>query len=225
VCSSDLTFLYAFAAAALKNAVRYAYHPEKFRFQTALYYAALLIAFTSAVSALSFGIDCLAFSYCKAQFLIPFVPLHFFIAFLLLGGTVFYYKNKAKAETPELENNEAAASREEKTDCLEQITVKTGQKLEVIQVSEIIYFQADGDYVQIHCTNKKYLKEQTMKYFDENLPPKTFVRIHRSFIVNIHHISRIERYEKQNQLLTLKNGEKLKVSSLGYQILKTRLGL
>jgi hypothetical protein len=108
---------------------------------------------------------------------------------------------------------------------LERIAVKSGTKIHVVLIPDILYIQADGDYVMIFTTNGKYLKEQTMKYFDEHLPQQQFVRVHRSIIVNVEMISRIELYEKQNQLLTLKNGQQIKTSPAGYKSLRMALKL
>ena len=110
-------------------------------------------------------------------------------------------------------------------DLLERIAVKSGTKIHVVLVPEILYLQADGDYVQIFTAQGKYLKEQTMKYFEEHLPENQFVRVHRSVIVNVEMISRIELYEKQNQLLTLKNGQQIKTSPGGYKALRMVLNL
>ena len=108
---------------------------------------------------------------------------------------------------------------------LERIAVKSGTKIHVVLIPEIFYLQADGDYVQIFTAQGKYLKEQTMKYFDEHLPENQFVRVHRSVIVNVEMISRIELYEKQTQLLTLKNGQQIKTSPGGYKALRAVLNL
>lgn len=103
--------------------------------------------------------------------------------------------------------------------------VKTGQRIHVILTSEIVYIQSDGDYVQIVTDQSKFLKEETMKYFEANLPNNLFVRVHRSYIVNLEKISRIETYEKNNQMLMLKNGDKIKASASGYRTLRDALGL
>jgi len=108
---------------------------------------------------------------------------------------------------------------------LETISVKTGQKIHLVQVSDILYLQAEGDYVMIHSAEGKYLKEQTMKYFEENLPAERFVRIHRSCIVHADCISKIELYEKQNYRITLKTGQQLRASATGYKQLKAALKL
>ncbi|MBP7274394.1 MAG: LytTR family transcriptional regulator DNA-binding domain-containing protein, partial [Saprospiraceae bacterium] len=84
---------------------------------------------------------------------------------------------------------------------------------------------AESDYVQVITEKGKYLKEQTMKYFEENLLPTKFIRVHRSYIVNVEAISRIELYEKQTQLVTLKNGMQIRMSQSGYKLLKNILKL
>ncbi|MBK5195247.1 MAG: LytTR family transcriptional regulator DNA-binding domain-containing protein [Proteiniphilum sp.] len=108
---------------------------------------------------------------------------------------------------------------------LERVAVKTGQKIHVILVPDIVYIQSDGDYVQIVTGQARYLKEETMKYFEASLPRSKFVRVHRSYIVNVEKILRIELYEKQNQMLTLKNGDQIRASVSGYKELRTILNL
>lgn len=108
---------------------------------------------------------------------------------------------------------------------LERIAVKTGQKIHVILVPDIVYIQSDGDYVQIVTGQSRYLKEETMKYFEASLPRSRFVRVHRSYIVNVEKILRIELYEKQNQMLTLNNGDQIRASVSGYKELRTVLNL
>lgn len=108
---------------------------------------------------------------------------------------------------------------------LETISVKTGQKIHLIQVPDILYLQAEGDYVLIHTPEGKFLKEQTMKFFEEGLPADHFVRIHRSCIVHTDCISKIELYEKLNYRITLKTGQQLKASAAGYKQLKRVLQL
>lgn len=112
-----------------------------------------------------------------------------------------------------------------KEEPLERVAVKSGQKIHVIFVPDIVYIQSDGDYVQIITSHNKYLKEETMKYFEANLPRAQFVRVHRSYIVNVEKILRIETYEKRNQMLTLANGDKIRASVAGYKALRGVLNL
>lgn len=113
----------------------------------------------------------------------------------------------------------------ETVETLERIAVKVGQKIHVIMVSDIIYILSDGDYVQIVTHQNRFLKEETMKFFETGLPRSQFVRVHRSYIVNVEMILRIELYEKQIRLLTLKNGDKIRASASGYKALKNILNL
>jgi DNA-binding LytR/AlgR family response regulator len=128
---------------------------------------------------------------------------------------------KEKTEEVQIETTNQATQ----VEIIERIGVKTGSKIHMILVPDIVFLQADGDYVQIFTTQGKYLKEQTMKYFEEHLPNNQFVRVHRSIIVNVEMISRIELYEKQSQQLTLKNGQQIKTSPAGYKALRAVLKL
>jgi len=107
----------------------------------------------------------------------------------------------------------------------ERIVVKTGGKIKIIPVLEIIYLEASDDYVKIHTKEGVFLKNKTMSYFEEILPQKQFVRVHRSFILNISQITRIDNYEKENHLAILKEGQKVPVSKSGYVKLKEILGI
>ena len=108
---------------------------------------------------------------------------------------------------------------------LTRIAVKDRQQIHVIPVNDIDYLEADGDYVKLHTAKKAYLKEKTMKYFEENLPSQQFIRIHRSYIVNVNEVAKIELYEKDSYRVHLKNGEFLKASSSGYKAMKAAVSL
>lgn len=163
--------------------------------------------------------------------LMPILPIEGFIGLLvyLLITQQFwlvFQQNKIVDEAEAIEIQEkAVTSQAIRTEQLERIAVKLGSKIHVVPISEILYLQADGDYVQIFTNEGKYLKEQTLKYFEEHLPENQFVRVHRSFIVNVEMISRIELYEKQNQMITLKNGVQIKTSPTGYKTLRSVLNL
>ena len=75
----------------------------------------------------------------------------------------------------------------------------------------------------IYTDEGRYLKQQTMKFFERHLDPDQFIRVHRSYIVNVRAIERIEPYEKTNYILILKDGNKVSVSRSGMQVLKKRL--
>lgn len=107
----------------------------------------------------------------------------------------------------------------------QRIVVKDGSKIKIIPVHEILYLEAADDYVKIHTKEGYFLKNKTMGNFENTLSPQQFVRTHRSYIVNIQQITRIEPYEKDNHVAVLKSGAQIPVSRTGYGKLKEVLGL
>ncbi|HKP32867.1 MAG TPA: LytTR family transcriptional regulator DNA-binding domain-containing protein [Chitinophagaceae bacterium] len=107
----------------------------------------------------------------------------------------------------------------------ERIVVKTAGRIKIIPLSEIHYLEAADDYVKIFTKDGNFLKKKTMNYFEEVLDPRQFVRTHRSYIVQVQQITRIDAYEKENQLAILTSGAKIPVSKSGYIKLKSVLGL
>jgi two-component system, LytTR family, response regulator len=106
---------------------------------------------------------------------------------------------------------------------LDRVVVKMGSKIKVIPVDNILYMESQDDYVMVYTDDGKYLKQQTMKYFEKHLDATKFSRIHRSFLVNINTIKQLELYEKNSYLAVLSNGAKLKVSDNGYKALKNSM--
>jgi two-component system LytT family response regulator len=107
----------------------------------------------------------------------------------------------------------------------ERVVVKTGVKIKIIPIYEIHYLEAADDYVKIITAEGSFLKKNTMSYFEEMLDAALFIRTHRSYIINIQQITRIDPYEKENHLAILKSGAKVPVSRAGYPKLKAVLGL
>jgi len=105
---------------------------------------------------------------------------------------------------------------------LERVVVRQGNKVNVIAIDKIYYLEAQDDYVMIYAENGNFLKEKTMKYFESSLPA-SFIRIHRSHIVNISQIIGIEQYIKNTHVVKMKCGASLKVSAEGYKKLKEQL--
>ncbi len=106
---------------------------------------------------------------------------------------------------------------------LHRVVIKKAGKIHVISTSDILFLEAQDDFVMIHTHEGRYLKQQTMKYFEGHLDKEQFVRVHRSYIARIGSIERIEPYEKSNYILILKDGSKVPVSRNGMQVLKARL--
>ena len=107
----------------------------------------------------------------------------------------------------------------------QRIVVKTGSKIKIIPVQDVFYLEAADDYVKVHTHEGSFLKNKTMSHFEKTLDPQQFVRSHRSYIVNIQQITRIDPYEKDNHVAILKSGTKVPVSRNGYVKLRTVLGL
>ncbi len=117
------------------------------------------------------------------------------------------------------------AAIDEKPEIIDRIAVRTGTKIQVIPADEILYLEAYGDYVRVHTNTGSFLKEKTMKYFETHLPSAQFIRIHRSYIVNINQVERLEYYDKESYIAVLKNHLSLKVSSSGYKTIKEALNI
>jgi two-component system LytT family response regulator len=121
----------------------------------------------------------------------------------------------------ELEN--LSNTHDEKSGLLTRIVVKSGSKIKIIPVETIDYLESEDDFVMIYCKEGHFLKQKTMKYFENHLDPNKFIRIHRSCIVNASQLAEIQQYGKESWILLTKQGAKLKISKSGYQILKQYL--
>ncbi len=106
---------------------------------------------------------------------------------------------------------------------LHRVVIKKAGRIHVISTDHINFLEAQDDYVMVYTSEGKFLKQQTMKYFETHLDSQQFVRVHRSYIANIACIERIEPYEKSNFILILKDGNKVPVSRSGMQMLKENL--
>ena len=107
----------------------------------------------------------------------------------------------------------------------QRVVVKISGKIKIIPVDDIHYLEAADDYVRIHTKEGGFLKNRTMAHFEKSLDGNVFVRTHRSFIVNVQQITRIDPYEKESYVAILKNGSQVSVSKSGYARLKQVLGL
>lgn len=108
---------------------------------------------------------------------------------------------------------------------LERIVVRTGRSITIIPKEEIYFIEAQDDYVKIHSKQGKHLKQWTMKYLETHLDPREFVRVHRSSILRVPCIDKLEPYDKETYIAILQNKEEVKVSASGYKKLREVLGL
>jgi len=97
-----------------------------------------------------------------------------------------------------------------------RILVRDGPKVHVIPVDALDYVEAQDDYVCLHAGGRRHLKEQTMSEVEAVLDPARFVRIHRSVILNIERLARVEPYAKDSRVAILRDGTTLPVSRAGY---------
>jgi two-component system, LytTR family, response regulator len=107
-----------------------------------------------------------------------------------------------------------------KDEIINRIVVKSRNSIFVLPVLQINYIEAQDDYVMIYTDNAHFLKQKTMKYYEDHLDPAEFLRVHRSFIVKIEKIIKIEPYEKSSFIAVLKNNVKIPVSRSGYSKLR-----
>jgi len=105
-----------------------------------------------------------------------------------------------------------------------RIVVRDGPKVHVIPIDKLDYVEAQDDYVALHSEGKSYLKQQSIAAIEALLDPARFVRIHRSAIVNLERVTRIEPYAKDSRIAILIDGTRLPVSRSGYARLMEAMG-
>jgi two-component system, LytTR family, response regulator len=98
-----------------------------------------------------------------------------------------------------------------------RILVRDGPRVHVIPVAKIDYVQAQDDYVCFWTEGKEYLKDQALGDVEASLDPARFVRIHRSYLLSLDRLARVELDERENRVAVLTTGRRLPVSRAGYQ--------
>jgi len=104
-----------------------------------------------------------------------------------------------------------------------RILVRDGSRVHVLPVQKIDYVQAQDDYVSFRFEGKDYLKEQTLAQVEAELDPEKFVRIHRSYVLNVDRLARVEIDSRENRIAILADGRQLPVSRAGYKRLSSLL--
>lgn len=112
----------------------------------------------------------------------------------------------------------AAAARQGRP--LERIVVKDGPKVSVVHLERLDWVQAQDDYVLLRTEGRSLLKQQTLASLESQLDPARFIRIHRSYILNLDRLVRIEQDTKEHRDAVLRDGTRLPVSRAGYQRLR-----
>ena len=101
-----------------------------------------------------------------------------------------------------------------------RIVVKDGTRVHIIPAGQLDYAEAQDDYVALHSGGKTYLKQQTISALEASLDPVRFVRVHRSFLINLDRVAKIEPYTKDTRLAILADGSQIPISRAGYGRLK-----
>ena len=189
---------------------------------------------TKAFIAISIQLVCLSGIFAIVSVLdieSPMVPFSIFPLCFVYGLLCFivleqwYGAVKSRQQLIQMEESnrkEMLPQETERGEVIDRISVKEGSRIHIVRLDELLYLQAYGDYITLFTENGKYLKEQTMKYFEMHLP-LSFVRIHRSCIVNSEKITRVELFGKESYNVYLKNGSSLRASTTGYKLLKEKM--
>jgi two-component system LytT family response regulator len=106
----------------------------------------------------------------------------------------------------------------------DRILIRDGGDVHVLPMARIDYVEAQDDYVCFRAEGKRYLKQQTLADVEAALDPARFVRIHRSYILNVDRLAKLELYAKDSHAAILRDGTRLPVSRSGYSRLNTMIG-
>ena len=106
-----------------------------------------------------------------------------------------------------------------------RIVVKKGSNLVILPVHTVFYIEAFDDYVKVHTKDGFFLKKKTMSHYEKVLDPSQFVRVHRSFLLNLQELTRIEPLAKDSHVALLKSGVRVPLSEAGFAKLRCVLGI
>jgi two-component system LytT family response regulator len=141
-----------------------------------------------------------------------------------LAAAIARVRQRAAASVPAAPSPSAlAASARPPGATLDRVVVRDGAQVHVLPLDKIDYVEAQDDYVAFHVAGKTILKDQTLGDLESRLDARRFVRIHRSYLLNIERLSRVELYAKDSRVAILADGTKLPVSRSGYQRLQALL--
>jgi two-component system LytT family response regulator len=113
----------------------------------------------------------------------------------------------------------------EQEEHLDRVVIKKNDEILIIPAEDIDYITSEDDYIMIHTHKGKYLKNSTMNYMEKHLPISRFLRIHRTSIINLDRISKMEKYDKETYLIHLSMGQKFKCSKQGTKKLRARFNI
>ena len=105
-----------------------------------------------------------------------------------------------------------------------RVLIRDGANVHIVPLVKIDYFEAQDDYVAIHAERRTYLKEQTMGQMEAMLEPRQFVRIHRSYLLNLDRLAKVEATDKDSRVAILRDDTRLPISRSGYARLSALRG-
>ncbi|HEY7368992.1 MAG TPA: LytTR family DNA-binding domain-containing protein, partial [Thermoanaerobaculia bacterium] len=117
----------------------------------------------------------------------------------------------------------SAAAREQDR-YLDRIVVRDGARVHILPVEKLDYAEAQDDYIGLKSEGKTYLKAQTLASLAAALDPKRFLRVHRSYVLNLDRLARLELYAKNSHVAVLRDGVKIPISREGHARLREILG-
>lgn len=135
----------------------------------------------------------------------------------------FMSQGHANSILEKLQTLENTAVRTE--DEANRIVVKNGSSILILPIDQVVYLEAHDDYVKVFNQDTFFLKKKTMSYYEDVLNMSRFIRIHRSYLLNVDYLTRIEPLDKNNSLAVLRSGVKLPISRSGLIKLKSTLKL
>jgi two-component system LytT family response regulator len=106
---------------------------------------------------------------------------------------------------------------------LSRVVIRDGSEVHVVPIDRIDYIEAQDDYVAVWSGERSRLKEQTLGHLEQQLDPRRFVRIHRSYLLNLDRLTKIEPAGKDSRVAVLRDGRTLPVSRTGYARLQELL--
>jgi two-component system LytT family response regulator len=104
-----------------------------------------------------------------------------------------------------------------------RVLIRDGPNVHIVPLTKIDYVEAQDDYVAVHA-ERTFLKEQTMAQMEAALDSRQFVRIHRSYLLNIDRLARVEATDKDSRVAVLRDDTRLPISRNGYARLSALLG-
>lgn len=107
---------------------------------------------------------------------------------------------------------------------LQRIAFRDGGAIEVVPVQRIDYVEAQDDYIHVHAQGRRYVKQQTLTELEQLVDSARFVRVHRSYLVNLESIRKVEPYAKDSRVVILRDDTRVPVSRAGFERLRVVLG-